>query len=1181
LLALPNPPRLLTTRYFGLLFMLFARAVARLSFVVFVSILSANFVLAADPAWKAVSVPDDWKKAPPGMNNHLWYRTQVQIPAEWKGRTLELVVEAADDAREFYLGGKLLGTLGSFPPQYRSGLGETKRLAVPVDAVQFGKPNVVAIRVCNIAARSGFNVAAPVLFAGDQAIRLAGRWETAAGDDLAWAKAAAANIATPLFDELQDSATLQRELKKLAGEEGPLSPGESLRRMITPSDLRVDLVLSEPHIGQPLSMKWDSRGRLWVVEYLQYPNPAGLTMVSRDKHLRSVYDKVPLPPPHHFRGADKISIHEDSDGDGKLDKHSTFIEGLSLMSSFEFGRGGVWVLNPPYLLFYPDANGDDVPDGNPVVHLEGFGIEDSHSIASHLRLGPDGWLYATQGSTVTGDIKRPGEKQAQHSLGQLVWRYHPELHKYEVFAEGGGNAFGVEIDAKGRIYSGHNGGNTRGFHYVQGGYYQKGFGKHGELSNPYTFGYFEAMKHHNVPRFTHTFVIYDGGALPAEYHGRLFGVAPLLSHVVMADVSPDRSSFQTHDVGYALETKDTWFRPVDIQVGPDGGIYVADFYEQRIDHASHYQGRIDKATGRIYRLLGKNNPTKPEKFDLAEASSEQLIERLSHNNKWFRQAAQKEIWRRQDKSIAPLLAQKLAAAEGQTAVEYLWAYHNAAGLSDERVLSLVEHADPYVRLWTVRMACDDGQVSNPIANKLAELAYRDPHVEVRSQLASSARRLPAAQSLPIVKNLASRSEDVDDIHLPLLIWWAIEAKADRDRDQVLALFEDKDFWNQPIVSTHLVEKLMRRYAATGHRKDLVTCAKLLALAPSKERAGQLMAGLEAAYEGRTLANLPKELADAMLKAGATSPTLRLRQGDASAVSEALTLLADENADASKRQQLAVLFGTINQPSCVPVLLTVLKQSRNDGLRSACLASLQAYGDASIGTTVIDVYSNLPDQVRETAQSLLASRKAWAEQFVQAIDGGRVDPRTVTEATQRKLHLHDSTTIASLMKKHFGELAGPSPEQLRQQIDKLGGVIGSASGNPYEGKKLFMASCGKCHLLFAQGGKIGPDLTTYKRDDLRGMLLNVMNPSAEIREGFENYIVLTTDGRALTGFIADQDTNVVVLRGADGQNVTVGRDEIDEMTATRQSVMPEGLLKDLGDQQIRDLFAYLRATQPLP
>ena len=229
------------------------------------------------------------------------------------------------------------------------------------------------------------------------------------------------------------------------------------------------------------------------------------------------------------------------------------------------------MLNPPYLLFYPDRNNDDVPDGDPEVHLQGFGLEDTHSVVNSLCWGPDGWLYAAQGSTVTGHVSRPGldaGKEPHHSMGQLIWRYHPETRRYEVFAEGGGNAFGVEIDAKGRIYSGHNGGDTRGFHYVQGAYYQKGFNKHGPLSNPYAFGYFPAMKHNRVPRFTHTFVIYEADALPQPYRGLLFGVAPLLNHVVMSRVLPDGSSFQTRDIGLAVSSTTPGSVPSTSSSGP-------------------------------------------------------------------------------------------------------------------------------------------------------------------------------------------------------------------------------------------------------------------------------------------------------------------------------------------------------------------------------------------------------------------------------------------------------------------------------------------------------------------------------------------------------------------------------------------------------------------------------------
>jgi putative membrane-bound dehydrogenase-like protein len=1150
-----------------------------------IAVCLASPTLSADPAWKPIAVPDAWKSPPDGENIFQWYRASVKVPAEWKGKELLLVVEAADDAREFYVGGEKVGSFGDLPPKYRSGLGGTKQFKIDPKLVKFGEENLVAIRVCINQSRTGFNVAAPVLFGGDQAIRMAGQWEMTAGDDLAWAKAAS-KPATAAFAKLESRADVEQSLKKLQNDEGPLSPEKSLAKCTTPDDLVATIVLSEPEIGQPLSIKWDTRGRMWVMQYLQYPNPAGLTMVSRDKFLRTVYDKVPPPPPNHFKGADKITIHEDTDGDGKFDKHKTFLDGLSLATSFAFGKGGVWVLNPPYLLFYPVKDGEDVPSGDPVVHLEGFGIEDSHSIASNLRWGPDGWLYASQGSTVTGDIKRPGlDKVPVHSLGQLIWRYHPEQKKYEIFAEGGGNTFGVEIDAKGRIYSGHNGGNTRGFHYVQGGYYQKGFGKHGALSNPYTFGYFEAMGHHNVQRFTHCFVIYDGGSLPEKYNGKLFGVVPLLSHVVMSDFMPDRSSFKTKDIGYALESKDPWFRPVDIQVGPDGAIYVADMYEQRIDHASHYQGRIDKGSGRIYRIAGKD--TKPAgKFDLGKKKDDDLVARLNHRNKWFRQTAQEELLRRGKKAsdLADTLSSLLEVKVNDfPRLEVLWAVNNLkGGLSNSQLMKALDSDDPYIRLWAVRLACDNYSVSLEMARKLADLAYREPNVEVRSQLACSARRLPAPQSMAIVKNLAGRSEDVGDIHIPLLLWWAIEAKADKDRDAVLALFADKAFWDQPLVAQHLSERLMRRYGATGQRKDLLACAKLLELAPTKEHAGKLMAGLESAYEGRSLANLPAELVTAMTKAGATSPTLKLRQGDAAAVVDALKLIADEKADVTKRQQFIQIFGTIQQPTSVPVLLKLAKDSRNDALRSAALASLQSYKDEIIGADVVGLYKDLPDQVREVAQTLLSSRAAWSLLLVSAIDAGKIDKQTISDSTVQKLLLHGTPQITQLCKKHFGETAGgASPEVVRQQLDKLTAIMNTAPGNPYQGKKLFLESCGKCHKLFDDGGNIGPNLTTYKRDDLRGMLLNVVSPSAEIREGFENYLVRTADGRTLNGFIADQDPQVVVLKGADGQSISLARDDIEDMKAVKISIMPEGQLKALSEQQIRDLFAYLRSTQPLP
>ena len=292
---------------------------------------------------------------------------------------------------------------------------------------------------------------------------------------------------------------------------------------------------------------------------------------------------------------------------------------------------------------------------------------------------------------------------------------------------------------------------------MQGGYYQKGFNKHGPLSNPYSFGYFPAMKHNRVPRFTHTFVIYEADALPDEYHGLLFGVAPLLNHVVMSEVRPDGSSVQTHDIGVAVSTDDTCFRPVDIKLGPDGNLYIADWYDRQVNHYRNHEGQIDPGSGRIYRLKARTHGHRCNPRDLARLSTPELVELLSDPNKWTRQTAQRLIGDRKDSSIAPELVRLLKEQTGQIALEALWALNLVGGLDEARALKALEHADPYVRLWTVRLKCDANRVSPSIAAALAGRAAVEPDIEVLSQLACSAKRLPTRDSLPVVRALLARA----------------------------------------------------------------------------------------------------------------------------------------------------------------------------------------------------------------------------------------------------------------------------------------------------------------------------------------------------------------------------------------------------------------------------------------
>ncbi len=257
--------------------------------------------------------------------------------------------------------------------------------------------------------------------------------------------------------------------------------------MTVPPGFVVQLVANEPEIRQPLCLNFDDRGRLWVLQYIQYPTPAGLKPTKVDQYLRTTYDRVPEPPPRGPKGADKITICDDFDANGHARRYKNFITGLNLCTGFAIGHGGVFVMQSPYLLFYPDKNRDDVPDSDPEILLTGFGMEDAHAFANSLTWGPDGWLYGVQGSTVTAHVRGIEFQQG-------VWRYHPVTHQFELFAEGGGNLWGLDFDDDGEIFCGTNA-SEQMLHALQGAYYVKNFGKHGALHNPYTYGYFEHVPH--------------------------------------------------------------------------------------------------------------------------------------------------------------------------------------------------------------------------------------------------------------------------------------------------------------------------------------------------------------------------------------------------------------------------------------------------------------------------------------------------------------------------------------------------------------------------------------------------------------------------------------------------------------------------------------------------------------
>ncbi|MEY2881777.1 MAG: hypothetical protein RLZZ15_4157 [Verrucomicrobiota bacterium] len=961
-----------------------------------------------------------------------------------------------------------------------------------------------------------------------------------------------------------------------------LPPADAIAAMNVREGLVVDLIAAEGAVVQPLYMSFDSRGRLWVTQYAQYPFPAGLKITSYDHHLRAQFDHVPEPPPRGVKGADKITVFEDRDGDGLYETHRDVITGLNIATAAIKGAGGIWVMNPPYLLFYRDANDDDVPDGDPEVCLSGFGLEDTHSVASSLAFGPDGWLYGATGSTTTGNVSSAVTKNVRWS-GQHIWRYHPQTRVFEIFAEGGGNTMSVEIDAQGRVFSGTNG-TDRGMHYEQGMSGVKGFGKHGPAANPYAFGYFEHMAtQSDRKRFSQTLVVYDGDLLADRFAGKFIAPNALQNMIYVSARVPDTSTFRAVDETPLITTNDRWFRPVDIRVGPDGALYVADWYDARLSHVSPVDD-WSKTDGRIYRVRPAGVSMARAPFDLHTAPVATLLAHLDHANKWFRRQAVLELAWRGEKSALPELTRRARDPQNAHAFDALCALHLLGGLSDELAAALLRHPDPYVRRWVVRCTGDTGAASAALATALRELARTEAHVEVRTQLLATAKRLPAATGLALARVMLERAADAADKRLPLLLWWALEARAETDRAALLALFAEKGVWEFPLAHTHGAMLLARRWAQAGGPENYDACAQLLALAPGERDRAVVVEGIAAAFEGGTVPTLPPALAgalDTFLKSRLdTDLALAARSGNADAVARALKTIADEKAPTEARAALVRALAEAGNPAVVPAMLQLLGRTGGYPMKKAVLAAAGRFDDARLPAAVLQGYEArfAGDRgARDAAHRMLASRRAWAAQMLAVVDRHDIKPAHVAADIVRQIELYRDPALDPLLRKHWPTptLRLSAPEKLAE-FKRLRPLF-AAGGDASKGKATFAQRCVACHALLGPGGTLGPDLTGYERGNPDLWLAAILEPSLEIREGYAAYSATLKNGQTLMGLLTRQDAAGITLKDLAGQTHTAATAEIATLTALPVSLMPEGLLNGLDDAALRDLFSFL--TRP--
>ena len=719
-------------------------------------------------------------------------------------------------------------------------------------------------------------------------------------------------------------------------------------------------------------------------------------------------------------------------------------------------------------------------------------------------------------------------------------------------------------------------------HGVQGGYYWKSFGKHGALYNPYSYGYFDHVPYSNFigGHVTDGGIIYQGDQFPAEFRGKYIP-NDLLGHAVQwHNLQPNGSTFNASYGGELLTPNDTWFAPSDLTMGPDGSLYVADWYDKRTAHPDP-DADWDRSNGRVYRIqfTGTNtnvqHPTpNGQRPNLENSTSAELVKLLGDSNDWYVRKARRILADRHDKSVVPELRNLvLQSTNDHLALGALWALYVSGGLDYKLSAKLLDHPFAPVRSWTVRLFGDEGKA----AHNLISLATRETNVMVRSQLASTAKRLPAHEERAITATLATRDADAKDPYIPLLLWWAVEAHCVSYVQQTIDAFVADDTWRHPVISDTIIPRLMRRYAAEGTTGTLKGCAEILTRTPATQRAAMLNALNEGLLECTnklvSVTALEEQLSDESLNV--ISIEIAARLGQESARRHALEIVTNDKALKFDRLSMLKLLAELAPEESKPQVLTLVNTIEPESVQIGALDVLQHFNDPQITTAVLAAYPKMPESVRSRARDLLLTRKASTQALLQLVDTGKMAPKEIPLDQLRRVSLHNDQQLNALVRKYWGNVTGGTPEEKLAVVRRFNNDLRAFPGDPARGHDLFMRTCGLCHQLFGEGTPVGPELTHANRQDRDFLLVSIVDPSAVIRKEFLNYNVELKDGSVLSGLIVEQSPNSITLAVAKNERTIILRSNIKELRESAVSLMPEGLLQPLKPQELRDLFSYLQ------
>ncbi|MEX2175575.1 MAG: PVC-type heme-binding CxxCH protein [Pirellulaceae bacterium] len=989
----------------------------------------------------------------------------------------------------------------------------------------------------------------------------------------------------------QESATSKIEMTR------PLSPDESLEKLHVLPGFKVELVAAEPLVVDPVAFDWGPDGRLWVVEMRDYPS--GITWKKEG-------DEFGKP-------GGRVKVLTDTDGDGRYDQATVFLDGLPFPTGVKVWRKGILVTAAPDILYAEDTDGDGQADVQKVLY-RGFGEGNQQHRVNGLRWGLDNWLYVGNGDS-GGIIKSlshgiPSTRSASEasstptrsvSEGPEInvngrdLRIHPDTG--ELDSQSGQTQFGRERDDWGNWFGGNN--SDPMWHYTLADHYLRRNphfappSTHKQVSVspgaapvfPRSLTLTRFNDANKANRFTSACsqMIYRDDLLGPEFAGNSFVCEPVHNLVHREIVSPEGSTFTSRraageEQSEFLASEDSWFRPSMCRTGPDGALWVADMYRFVIEHPkwipAEFQQQLElragEDKGRIYRIYPENSKPRPvARLDKLDAAG--LVAALDTPNGPQRDLVQQLlVWQPEQAAIEPLVKLAKESLRPQARLQALCTLDGLGAVSDELLLAALADDHPGVVRHAVRLA-EPRLAKSPALQAAVLKLTADPDLHVQMQVAYSLGAWDDARSAEGLATLLAASAQPVNRYLTAA---AMSSLNKQNIATVLARVLSGPGQGEPAPA--LVEQLFSIAAATGNDAALREAVDRAVTIPTE--------GIELwqlAAIGRFLDELAKRKVDLQtLTGGSGRDSLEALFGQARSLAQGEGPRATGERGMEFRTAAIRLLGRglSRQEEDIALLGSLLSPQQPSEVQTAAAAALARTARPDVPQLLLAGWPSHTPAVRGLVLDTLASREAWAGALLDAVEQGKIPGSQIDARRRQQFATAKSETLRRRAEKVLASAVDSDRQKLVEQYVQ---AAASHQADIARGKLVFTKRCANCHRLGGEGHSVGPDLAALNNRSRDVLFIAMLDPNRAIEDRYLDYVVRLADGRTVTGLLREETGASITLAAAEGKTITILRSEIDQLRSSGKSLMPEGIEKDISPAEMADLSAYLQQNTPPP